>query len=93
RGCVLFRKVIPWYARRFGPASEFKKQAVQIKSRADYDKALNEYRMWRKQFLDKTGKLQEKFRPAQLTAVFADDGSGYLDRDSIPVPKGSVENW
>ena len=91
RGCVLFRKVIPWYARRFGPSSEFKKAAVRISKRSDYEKALGEYRDWRKQFLDEKGELLEKFAPSKLEAVFAGDGP--LERSEIPVPKGPVENW
>ena len=91
RGCVLFRKVIPWYAKRFGPASEFKKAAVRISSRTDYEKALCEYREWRKQFLDEQGVLLEKFAPTKLEAVFLGDGP--VERSEIPVPKGPVENW
>jgi len=91
RGCVLFRKVIPWYARRFGPSIEFKKAAVRISKRADYEKALGEYRVWRKQFLDEKGELLEKFAPSKLEAVFAGDGP--LERSEIPVPKGPIENW
>ena len=91
RGCVLFRKVIPWYARRFGPSSEFKKAAVRILKRSDYEKALGEYRVWRKQFLDEKGELLDEFAPSKLEAVFAGDGP--LERSEIPVPKGPVENW
>lgn len=93
RGCILFRKVMPWYARRFGPASSFKKEAVLIRSRRDYDRALHNYRSWRGQFLDETGKLQEQFQPAKLSAVFAGDALTLSERASIPVPKGPVENW
>jgi tRNA-dihydrouridine synthase B len=93
RGCVLFRKVIPWYARRFGPASEFKKQAVQIRNRSDYNKALDEYRKWRRQFLDESGGLKTIFQPAKLTAVFEGDSPTIAARSAIPVPKGPVENW
>ncbi|MCX6935352.1 MAG: tRNA-dihydrouridine synthase, partial [Verrucomicrobia bacterium] len=91
RGCVLFRKVIPWYARRFGPSREFKKKAVRISSRADYEKALAEYREWREQFLDEKGELQDKFAPSRLKAVFAGDRS--VEKSEIPVPKGPVANW
>ena len=93
RGCVLFRKVMPWYARRFGPASSFKKEAVLIRSRADYDRALGNYREWRRQFLDEQGKLRDPFQPAKLEAVFAGDTGAVAERSSIPVPKGPVENW
>jgi len=85
--------VIPWYAKRFGPASEFKKAAVRISHRADYEKALGDYREWRKQFLDETGKLQAKFSPTRMEAVFAGDPACGYERSSIPVPKGPVENW
>lgn len=93
RGCILFRKVMPWYARRFGPASNFKKDAVLIRSRADYDQALMNYRLWRQQFLDGEGQLQEPFQPAKLQAVFAGDAGVVTQGSSIPVPKGPVENW
>lgn len=93
RGCVLFRKVMPWYARRFGPASSFKKEAVLIRNRQDYDRALKNYRTWRSQFLDEKGDLQGAFQPAKLAAVFAGDPGSALDRSVLPVPKGPVENW
>lgn len=94
RGCVLFRKVMPWYARRFGPASTFKKEAVLIRSRQDYDRALGNYRAWREQFLDEKGELQQPFQPTKLSAVFAGDpGAVALERSAIPVPKGPVEIW
>ncbi len=91
RGCVLFRKVIPWYAKRFGPSSEFKKAAVRISNRSDYEKALGDYREWRKQFLDEKGELLVKFAPSRLEAVFAGDAP--VERSEIPVPQGPVENW
>jgi len=93
RGCVLFRKVIPWYARQFGPSSGFKKEAVLISSRNDYEKALHNYREWRRQFLDENGKLRIPFRPARLSSVFAGDAEVPPERASIPVPKGPVEKW
>ena len=93
RGCILFRKVMPWYARRFGPASSFKKEAVLIRSRQDYDRALENYRGWRGQFLEADGSLREAFQPAKLAAVFAGDPDSLVERSSIPVPKGPVETW
>src|SRR3989440_12610884 len=35
-GCRLFRKVAPWYAKRFGPANEFNKRVVQVRSRYEF---------------------------------------------------------
>ncbi|NBU72583.1 MAG: tRNA dihydrouridine synthase DusB, partial [Bacteroidetes bacterium] len=93
RGCVLFRKVIPWYARRFGPASSFKKEAVLIRNLADYDRALENFHLWRRQFLDKEGGLQEAFRPSKLEAVFAGDLIVGSESGTLPVPKGPVERW
>ena len=92
RGCILFRKVMPWYARRFGPSSSFKKEAVLIRSRKDYDRALGNYREWRKQFLDAQGELQAPFQPGKLAALFAGDPAA-TERSAIPVPKGPVEIW
>src|ERR1017187_3913644 len=40
RGARLFRKVAPWYARRFGPARTFKRRILTIESRADFEAAV-----------------------------------------------------
>ena len=91
-GCRMFRKVAPWYAKRFGPANEFTRQAVQISTVADFDGVLAHYRRWRQQFLDDQGELKPKFRPAPLVASFMQPpGAG--GRDHIPVPKGPIETW
>jgi nifR3 family TIM-barrel protein len=91
-GCRMFRKVAPWYAKRFGPANEFNKRVVQISSRQEFYDVLEHYRHWRAQFLDETGELKERFRPAPLVASFMaepDTAKGV----QIPVPKGPVEVW
>src|SRR5438874_4779524 len=67
-GCRMFRKVAPWYSKRFGPASEFNRRAVQISSRAQFHEVLENYLRWRRQFLDETGELKPKFQPAPLVA-------------------------
>ncbi len=91
-GCRMFRKVAPWYAKRFGPANEFNKRAVLISSRAEFDELLKRYRGWRAQFLDENGELKPRFRPAPLLASFmAEPGSRI--REQIAVPKGPVELW
>ena len=89
-GCIMFRKVAPWYSRRFGPASEFNKRAVLISSRAEFHDALENYLRWRRQFLDENGELLPRFRPAEMVASFMRDPTS---RDQIPVPKGPVEVW
>ncbi len=91
-GCRMFRKIAPWYAKRFGPASEFNRGVVHIRSRADYDAVLEHYVKWRAQFLDEHGELKPKFRPAPMVASFLSEGSE-AGRAAIAVPKGPVELW
>jgi nifR3 family TIM-barrel protein len=91
-GCRMFRKVAPWYAKRFGPANEFNKHVVQISSRASFAEVLQNYRRWREQFLDENGELKPRFRPAPLTASFMPEPGGLVPHQ-IPVPKGPVEVW
>jgi nifR3 family TIM-barrel protein len=52
QGPRLFRRVAPWYAKRFGPAKVFKRRVTTISSRADFEAALEEYRLWRAPFCD-----------------------------------------
>lgn len=91
-GCRMFRKVAPWYAKRFGPANVFNKRVVTISSMADFHKILSDYLDWRKQFLDEDGRLQARYQPPPLVASFMQE-PGVAQRESIPVPKGPVEVW
>ncbi len=91
-GCVMFRKVAPWYSKRFGPASEFNKRVVRISTRAEFHEVLENYLRWRAQFLDDNGELQPKFQPAPMVASFMQEPS-VAQRENIPVPKGPVEVW
>jgi tRNA-dihydrouridine synthase B len=90
--CRMFRKVAPWYAKRFGPANEFNKRVVHLSSRAEFLELLDHYRRWRQPFLDESGELKPRFRPAPLVASFM-AGSGPAYPGHIPVPKGPVEVW
>lgn len=94
-GARLFRKVAPWYAKRFGPAKPFKQRIITIASRADFEAAIAEFLAWRAQFCDERGELLEKFRPAPLVASFMQDpaDADVFARTSIPVPKGPIEVW
>jgi tRNA-dihydrouridine synthase B len=102
-GCRMFRKVAPWYAKRFGPCHEFNKHVVQVSTRAQFHEVLENYIRWRQQFLDDAGELQPRFRPPPMVASFMRDesASALLRRDEpastlrehIPVPKGPVEVW
>jgi nifR3 family TIM-barrel protein len=91
-GCRMFRKVAPWYAKRFGPANEFNKKVVQIMSRTQFDEILQDYKRWREQFLDETGELKPKFRPPPMSSSFMQE-PGAATRQAIPVPRGPVETW
>jgi len=88
--CRMFRKVAPWYARRFGPANEFNKHVVLVSTRAEFYAVLEQYRTWRQQFVDETGELKPRFQPAPMLASFME---GAAEREHIPVPKGPVEVW
>jgi hypothetical protein len=95
-GCRLFRKVGPWYSKQFGPANLFNKGIVLISSKAEFDDLIARYLTWRAQFLDETGELQSKFRPAPLTSSFMQDAAdepAVARRTAIPVPAGPVELW
>jgi tRNA-dihydrouridine synthase B len=91
-GCRMFRKVAPWYARRFGPSSHFNKRVVTIASKADFEEVLAAYRLWRSQFLDESGELQPRFRPSPLAPSFL-AGPDEASPQAIPVPRGPVEVW
>jgi tRNA-dihydrouridine synthase B len=91
-GCRMFRKVAPWYAKRFGPASEFNKLAVRISTRAEFHEVLENFRRWRQQFVDDQGNLQPRFQPPPMVASFMRE-PGVAQREQIPVPKGPVEVW
>ncbi len=94
-GARLFRKVAPWYAKRFGPAKPFKNRIITIVSRADFEAAIAEYTAWRAQFCDERGELLAKFAPAPLTASFLRDPDepASTAREAIPVPKGPIDTW
>jgi tRNA-dihydrouridine synthase B len=94
-GAKLFRKVAPWYAKRFGPAKPFKHRIITISSRADFEAAIAEYLQWRAQFCDEAGTLLEKYSPAPMVASFMrEPGSPEgIERTAIPVPKGPVDLW
>ncbi len=98
-GCRMFRKVAPWYAKRFGPSSFFNKKIVLLKTRAEYDEIVEGYEAWRARFLDADGELQTRYRQPDLATDFCYEEKGAGDqpavarRTSIPVPKGPQEYW
>jgi nifR3 family TIM-barrel protein len=94
KGARQFRRVAPWYARRFGPAKPFKQRVLTVRSKADFEACLAEYFNWRAAFCDEKGRLLPKYEPAPMTPSFllAGDAEVY-SRDAIPVPDGPVEVW
>ena len=91
-GCRMFRKVAPWYAKRFGPANEFNKRVVLICSRAEFLEVLAGYRRWRGQFLDASGDLKPRFQPTPIVASFMRE-PGATAPGQIMVPKGPTNVW
>jgi nifR3 family TIM-barrel protein len=92
-GCRMFRKVAPWYSKRFGPCHEFNKKVVQVRTKAEFNDVLANYIRWRQQFLDENGELLPRFQPAPMIASFMRDEPASTTREHIPVPKGPVEVW
>ncbi len=91
-GCRMFRKVAPWYSKRFGPAVEFNRRVVQVCSKAQFLEILAEYVKWRRPYLDEKGELKPRFQPIPMLASFMEEPA-VAQRQSIPVPKGPVEVW
>jgi len=92
-GCRMFRKVAPWYSRRFGPCHEFNKRVVQISTRAEFHNVLEHYIHWRRQFLDDQGELLPRFQPSPMIASFMRAEPAVVQREQVSVPKGPVEVW
>jgi tRNA-dihydrouridine synthase B len=94
-GCLQFRKVAPWYAKRFGPASVFNKRVVQLRTCAEFEEILAEYRKWRAQFCDERGELTPRYQLSPMVASFLrpDTEPASARREAIPVPRGPVEVW
>ena len=92
QGCRMFRKVAPWYAKRFGPAKMFNHRVVRISSKAEFHEVLSNYVRWRQQFLDDQGELKPQYRPPPLLASFMHT-EGAASSDQILVPDGPSELW
>lgn len=90
RGCRLFRKIGPWYARRFGPSRYFRQRIHDFRTRAEYDGLMQGYREWRRPFVDDRGELLPRYAPGPQYSSITDDGEGPA---AIPVPKGPVAAW
>jgi len=89
RGCVQFRKVAPWYAKRFGPSKFFKDRVVRLSSMEEFEEILGQYIDWRNRFCDDSGELLERYSPGVQYSSITDG----VKQESIKVPKGAVERW
>lgn len=90
-GCRMFRKVAPWYSKRFGPANVFNKRVVLLSSPSEFEEILENFISWREQFLDEDGELKPQYQPGRMVSSFMEPAAA--QRSEIPVPKGPVEVW
>jgi len=95
-GSRLFRKVAPWYAKRFGPAKPFKQDIITINSRVDFEAVVAHYIRWRTQFCDEHGELLPRYAldPLRTSFMEAETNAAHTnERTAIPVPPGPIEVW
>ncbi|MEJ6523686.1 MAG: tRNA dihydrouridine synthase DusB [Opitutales bacterium] len=95
RGSLQFRKVAPWYSKRFGPVKPFNNAVVRISSREDFEKVLGDYLTWRTQFTDDSGELLARYQLSPMVASFMQEDEEHQakQRKKIAVPKGPIEVW
>jgi tRNA-dihydrouridine synthase B len=92
QACRMFRKVGPWYARRFGPAKFFNQRVATLGSLGEFEALVADYRLWRSRFLDAEGQLLPQYEPVPPGDVGLPQGAGGA-ADRIAVPGGPVERW
>lgn len=91
KGCIQFRKVAVWYAKRFGPSKYFKDRVVRVESKEHFEEIMAGYTEWRQRFCDENGELMDKYRPVNpYSSITHGVPEG---QESIKVPKGPVSNW
>jgi hypothetical protein len=97
RGCIMFRKIAPWYTRTLGPSVFFRREVHALRTRAQFDDVLARYREWRRRFLDADGELAPRYRSESPYSSFMTDenadGAAAMARNAIKVPKGPVATW
>lgn len=91
-GCRMFRKVATWYSKRFGPAAEFNRRVVTLRTQIEFEEILKAYRLWRAPFLDAKGDLKKPYR-MKLEKVDPIGEPAITYRQEIPVPRGPQELW
>jgi nifR3 family TIM-barrel protein len=95
RGSLQFRKVAPWYSKRFGPVKPFNTAVVKISSRLDFERVVADYLEWRRKFTDDNGHLLERYQMPPMIASFMEEDIEHQEkqRKAIAVPKGPIEVW
>ena len=81
-GCRMFRKVAPWYAKRFGPCHEFNKKVVQVHTKAQFHEILENYIRWRRHSWTSTANCCRVFNSAAGGVLHARTGFGRAFADS-----------
>jgi nifR3 family TIM-barrel protein len=90
KGCIFFRKVAAWYAKRLGPSVFFRRRVFKMETRAEFDEILAQYREWRRPFQDDNGELLPRYRPPPQHCTLFD-----VEREAsaIAVPRGPNAVW
>jgi len=92
-GCRMFRKVAPWYAKRFGPANLFNKRVVTLSSKAEFHKILGDYLDWRATVPRRERRVEAPVPTRADGGVPSCPSRRLASATHIPVPKGPVEVW
>jgi hypothetical protein len=73
----------------------FNQAIVRISSRTDFERVLDEYLEWRKQFTNDEGELLPRYQLTPMVASFMqeEDEDKKTERKAISVPKGPIEVW
>lgn len=93
KGCVMFRKIAPWYTRQLGPSVFFRRRIFALRRRADFDEIVAAYRDWRRQFLDAAGGLLPRYRAAPAQSSFMEPAGAEEGPGAIRVPTGPNAAW
>ena len=92
KGCMMFRKVAPWYTKRFGPVNQFNKRVVMLETRDEFESILTDYLDWREQFLGNDGQLKPQYRPQSMQPSFMDDQPAVANTHVMLV-RTCASNW
>jgi nifR3 family TIM-barrel protein len=96
RGCLVFRRIAPWYTRGQGPAVAFRRAIGGLRRRAQFEEIMAAYREWRQPFLDGDGELLPRYRarPPRCSFMEPEAETGAGDGGAgIAVPRGPNAVW